>query len=122
MIWQNSLDKLLAEPSEFFWTDEFSDDGVKAIFYRGAPWQGKETRVFAWYGAPENASPENPVPAVVLIHGGGGTALADWVRLWNKKGYAAIAMAAESRYGLPVPISNSAGRVIPIPVRQDGAT
>ncbi len=100
MIWQDSLQKLLAEPSEIFWTDDFTDDGVKAMFYRGAPWQGKETRVFAWYGTPENASPENPVPAVVLIHGGGGTALADWVRLWNKKGYAAIAM--DTCGGIPV--------------------
>jgi dienelactone hydrolase len=29
---------------------------------------------------------------MVLIHGGGGTAFAEWVRLWNKRGYAAIAM------------------------------
>lgn len=31
-------------------------------------------------------------PGVVLIHGGGGTAFADWVHLWAKRGYAAIAM------------------------------
>ena len=31
-------------------------------------------------------------PGVVLIHGGGGTAFADWVYLWAKRGYAAIAM------------------------------
>jgi len=29
---------------------------------------------------------------MVLIHGGGGTAFADWVRLWTARGYAAIAM------------------------------
>jgi hypothetical protein len=29
---------------------------------------------------------------MVLIHGGGGTAFADWVRLWTGRGYAAIAM------------------------------
>ena len=27
-----------------------------------------------------------------LVHGGGGTAFADWVKLWNSRGYAAIAM------------------------------
>ena len=29
---------------------------------------------------------------VVLVHGGGGTAFAEWVRLWTKRGYCAIAM------------------------------
>jgi dienelactone hydrolase len=29
---------------------------------------------------------------MVLVHGGGGTAFANWVRLWNDRGYAAIAM------------------------------
>ncbi|MFA6292738.1 MAG: prolyl oligopeptidase family serine peptidase, partial [Victivallales bacterium] len=32
------------------------------------------------------------VPAIVLVHGGSGTAYAEWVRLWNARGYAAIAM------------------------------
>ena len=31
-------------------------------------------------------------PAMVLVHGGGGTAFAEWVRLWTSRGYAAIAM------------------------------
>jgi dienelactone hydrolase len=29
---------------------------------------------------------------MVLVHGGGGTAFAEWVRLWTARGYAAIAM------------------------------
>ncbi len=29
---------------------------------------------------------------MVLIHGGGGTAFDEWVRIWNRRGYAAIAM------------------------------
>jgi hypothetical protein len=29
---------------------------------------------------------------MVLVHGGGGTAFAEWVRLWVGRGYAAIAM------------------------------
>ena len=31
-------------------------------------------------------------PAMVLIHGGGGTAFDRWVKVWNSRGYAAIAM------------------------------
>ena len=36
--------------------------------------------------------PKTKIPGMVLIHGGGGTAFAEWVRLWNARGYAAIAM------------------------------
>lgn len=32
------------------------------------------TKVFAFVGLPEGASAENPVPGIVLVHGGGGTA------------------------------------------------
>jgi dienelactone hydrolase len=69
----------------------FSEPGVKAIFYDGMPWQGKPTRVFAWYAIPDVA-PGEKVPGMVLVHGGGGTAFANWVRLWSERGYAAIAM------------------------------
>lgn len=64
---------------------------VKSLFYDGLPHQGKPTRVFAFYGAPA-ARPGERLPAMVLVHGGGGTAFDRWVRLWNQRGYAAIAM------------------------------
>jgi dienelactone hydrolase len=64
---------------------------VRSLYYEGPPFQGKPTRVFAYYGTPKLAAGK-PVPAMVLIHGGGGTAFDAWVRLWNSRGYAAIAM------------------------------
>lgn len=70
----------------------FPDPTVKQVFYENVPYHGKTTRVFACYALPEGASAEHPVPGVVLVHGGGATALADWVRLWNSRGYAAISM------------------------------
>jgi len=69
-----------------------AEPGVKAFFINSVPWKGKPTRVFAYYGAPEGASASAKAPAMVLIHGGGGTAFAEWVRQWNRRGYAAIAM------------------------------
>lgn len=65
--------------------------GAKALWYEGAPYQGKTTKVFAYIGYPDKVKTEK-VPAVVLVHGGGGHAYAHWVRLWNQRGYAAIAM------------------------------
>lgn len=66
-------------------------DGVRALFFEGIPYKGKPTRVFAWYGAPANPD-DKKLPAMVLIHGGGGSAFIYWVKLWNARGYAAIAM------------------------------
>lgn len=65
--------------------------GVKAVLIDGPAWRGKPTTIFAWYGVPE-LRPGEKAPGMVLVHGGGGTAFAEWVRLWTSRGYAAIAM------------------------------
>jgi dienelactone hydrolase len=49
-------------------------------------------------GVPDVADGEQ-VPGMVLIHGGGGTAFVEWVRIWTERGYAAIAM--DTAGGLP---------------------
>ena len=85
-----NLEKLSSAPKTYPAPD-LKEPGVQALFYDGLPWKGKPTRVFAWIGMPEH-EPGQKVPAMVLVHGGGGTAFAEWVRLWNKRGYAAIAM------------------------------
>ena len=69
----------------------FKAEGMEALFYEGMPYKGKPTRVFAWIGIPE-VKPGTKVPGIVLVHGGGGTAFEDWVKLWVGRGYAAIAM------------------------------
>ena len=69
----------------------FDEPGVRSLFYDGPAWQGRPTRVFAWLGMPAQRG-AGPVPGIVLVHGGGGSAFAHWVRLWNERGYAAIAM------------------------------
>jgi dienelactone hydrolase len=66
-------------------------DSIQAITFGGLPFRSKPTRVFAWLGVPK-VKPGEKVPAMVLIHGGGGTAFDEWVRLWVERGYAAIAM------------------------------
>ena len=67
----------------------FGADGVEGIFFDGVPWRGRPTRVFAWLGIPKTAQ---KCPGIVLVHGGGGTAFEQWVRLWTQRGYAAIAI------------------------------
>ncbi len=64
---------------------------IDAIFYDSPV--GKQTKVFAYLGIPKGASKDNPVPAIVCIHGGSGVAYIDWVKKWNDRGVAAIAMS-----------------------------
>ena len=80
-------------------TDFFRNDGIEAVFYESVEYDGKTTKVFAYIGFPKDASEQNKVPGVVCVHGGGGTAYVDWIKQWNEKGYAAIAMDTEG--GVP---------------------
>jgi len=77
-------------------TPRYHSEGVKGLFFEGLPYKGRPTRVFCWYGCPA-VGPSERVPAVILAHGGGGTAFAEWVRIWNARGYAAIAVALEGQ-------------------------
>ncbi len=78
----------LRQTPEYEWGDTV--DGLRQVYFRSEPYQGRPTRVFAWYGCPDGG--ERPVPGIVLVHGGGGRAFREWVQLWVERGYAAIAM------------------------------
>jgi dienelactone hydrolase len=94
-VW--NLPALSAPPQTYPAPKELERPGLRALFYAGLPWKGKPTKVFAWVGIPEH-KPGEKVPGVVLIHGGGGTASDDGVRLWVSRGYAAIAMDTTGSY------------------------
>lgn len=75
--------------SEFDAIGEYS--GIYAITYDSAKIDGKKTKTFAYLGYPKHASGKSP--AVVLVHGGGGVPFLSWVKMWNERGYVAIAMS-----------------------------
>jgi pimeloyl-ACP methyl ester carboxylesterase len=72
-----------------------SSDSVIGIIYEGLPYKNHSQSVFAYYSTPGiisgDKSKDKKSPAVVLAHGGGG-AFPQWVSLWARTGYAAIAM------------------------------
>ncbi len=78
-------------PADGFQVGPEGDDRIRPLFFAGPEYQGRPTRVFAWYGAPAT-TPGTKLPAMVLVHGGGGTAFERWVKVWNDRGYAAIAL------------------------------
>jgi dienelactone hydrolase len=96
--------KELVKPPSFQWVNQ--EDSVWSLKYQGEAYEGKVTEVFAYYASPVTLrqSPEGKgkFPAVVLIHGGGGTAFRVWALEWAKRGYAAIAMDLNGSQPLPM--------------------
>jgi len=88
------LQELLKSPQVFGAEDYAAPqvDEVRALLYESLPYQGKPVKIFAYYGVPKGAPPPGGWPAIVIAHGGGGTAYAKYVKMWNSRGYAAIAM------------------------------
>ena len=80
---------------KYYPSEECNAPGVKSILYEGLSYKGKPARFYAYYGVPEGQAPATGWPGVVLVHGGGGTASANWVKQWNEHGYAAISMDLE---------------------------
>ncbi|MGJ8561358.1 MAG: alpha/beta hydrolase family protein [Litorimonas sp.] len=86
-------------------------DGLTEFFMDGPNYEGNPTRIYAIYGYPETPlSGENvepgKAPAIVLVHGGGGSAFAEWVQRWNDAGFAAIAIATEGQVDKSERINN----------------
>jgi dienelactone hydrolase len=102
-----NLEELRRVPKTFS-TEKYTEcqvPGVKALLYESVPFRGKPTKVFAYYSAPSGPVPPGGWPAVVLVHGGKGTAYPDFVKVWNSWGYAAISM---DRYGKLPPVKDGA--------------
>lgn len=94
-----NLDELYKVPS-WVETQKAEKGGMTGILYQSLTYKGKCVQVFAYYNAPQGVMPEGGWPAVVCVHGGGGTAFDTWVKKWNDHGYAAISMDLEGHYPL----------------------
>ncbi|TWU44378.1 Acetyl xylan esterase (AXE1) [Novipirellula aureliae] len=98
------LDDKVYEVPDIHRVPEQDQGDIQAIFYDTLDYKGKPTRAFAYIGIPQS---DEPVPAMVLVHGGGGTAFYNWVKIWNDRGYAAISMSLEGH----MPNEKGAGKI-----------
>ncbi len=92
-VWDMS--KLNAAPA-FRWINADTAK-VRQLIFESMPFGDlPATDVFAYYATPGslngNTTDDKNLPIVILVHGGGGKAYKEWVTLWAKRGYAALAM------------------------------
>jgi len=91
------------------WLD--SGKPVRSLLYRSVDFEGRPSEVFAYYSDPDlllgRAASGKKYPALVLVHGGGGTAFREWAEKWAAEGYAAIAMDLSGRDGAGKPLENA---------------
>jgi len=69
------LDSRIYDVPKIHWEPSKDQGNIKGLFYTTIPFKGKETRVFVYLGIPKS---DKKVPAMVLVHGGGGTAFHEW--------------------------------------------
>ena len=70
-------------------------EGIKAITFDGLNRGDSKTKTFAYIGFPQKdlCKENEKVPAMVLVHGGAGYPFLRWVKEWNDRGFAAIAVS-----------------------------
>lgn len=72
-------------------------ENIKGLFFDALNYHGNKTKVFCWYGVPQTLKEGEKAPAVVLVHGGGGTVFPEWVKKWTDHGYIAISLGLEGQ-------------------------
>ena len=98
--------KSLWQEPQYFFDEELDNQGCKALFIR-SDYNNQESYAFAYLGLPEGELKDKP--AVLLIHGGGGTAYYEWVNAWKERGYIALAIDLEGH------IPNKTGTITDAP-------
>lgn len=83
---------LWKSPSFKYEENKDKNENIKALYIR-SDFNGNESYAFAYLGYP--SVKKDKYPAVLLLHGGGGTAYYEWVREWANRGYIALALDLE---------------------------
>lgn len=88
----------LWEKPEYYFDESQDIDSIKGLYIR-SDYNNEESYAFAYLGYP-NVENKHDLPAILLLHGGGGTAYYEWVKRWNEKGFIALAIDLEGHVPL----------------------
>ena len=86
------FDESCWEAPNYFFDETLDNQGCKAVFIR-SDYNNQESYAFAYLGIP--SEPLEGKPAILLVHGGGGSAYYEWVNAWVAKGYVALSIDLE---------------------------
>ncbi|MBR4223021.1 MAG: hypothetical protein IKR81_17800, partial [Victivallales bacterium] len=90
-------------------------EGMRDLMVSGYGPNGTQAEFFAYVSLPTTPKPAGGYPGIVLVHGGGGTAFPQYVRLWTSYGFAVIALDWYNKRPIPLqdkePASQSVQRV-----------
>lgn len=94
------------------------------ILYDALSFEKRPTKVFAWVSLPVDVVTNDvaryngpKVPAVVMLHGGGGTAYPKFLEKWAARGYAAISIAHEGQ--TDIMLEAPSGNTLPVYEKHD---
>ena len=96
---QIQVKNTLWEGAEFLHAPSYrvvNEDSIQSLVFESLPYRGCSKSVFAYYATPgmlgHDRAIDKKLPGVILVHGGGGMAFREWVIMWAKRGYAALAL------------------------------
>ncbi len=71
--------------------EQYRVQNAESFLIEGLPTEdGRKTFAYGYLTKPSGEPPREGWPAVVLYHGGGGTAFAEYAKAWSRRGYVAI--------------------------------
>lgn len=87
--------------------EKYRAEGLKSFLMEGIKTaDGKKTYAYTYFGLPDTPAPAGGYPAVVLVHGGGGSAFPFYANTYRKMGFAVITF---DHYG-QLPVINPSGQ------------
>ena len=66
--------------------------GMKSFLVTGKGPKDTEAEFFCTYAVPDSPRPQKGYPALMLVHGGGGTAYPNYIDHWRRNGFAVLAV------------------------------
>ncbi|PIS28962.1 hypothetical protein COT42_06585 [Candidatus Saganbacteria bacterium CG08_land_8_20_14_0_20_45_16] len=86
---------------------------VEEVFYESRPYKGKPVKIFGYYCYPVNR--QGKLPAILLVHGGGGSAHLGRTLAWAQRGYALLTIDLPG-HGEQRKTSRSTGPDMDVPI------